>query len=307
MAEPETKTCGKYAYLDQLSTQQLEQLLRTYMDAPEWDEEAIFHITEVIQAREREQAPAGGIPDADQAWAEFQEYYHIPEGEGLSLYPMGDGEDGGEKEPPCPAAPAAHGPETRPPRGRRRRWVRYVVLAAMFVTLLAVTIAYASGFDLFGAIGRWTAEIFRFDFAGQTEGSPRSAEYQEEIRAALAECGMPEELAPGWYPDGFEIVDRDVTAEATAHKSIFYQLANAEGQFFSIQIQGFLLNSRIESGAFEKDNTNAEKYTSNGRTFYILTNNGVATALWTDDSFSMSIAGNISTEDIKAIIDSIGK
>ena len=45
MAEPETKTCGKYAYLDQLSTQQLEQLLRTYMDAPEWDEEAIFHIT----------------------------------------------------------------------------------------------------------------------------------------------------------------------------------------------------------------------------------------------------------------------
>ncbi len=306
MAEPETKTCGKYAYLDQLNTQQLEQLLRTYMDAPEWDEEAIFHITEVIQAREREQAPAGGIPDADQAWAEFQEYYHIPEGEGLSLYPMGDGEDGGEKEPPCPAAPAAHGPETRPPRGRRRRWVRYVVLAAMFVTLLAVTIAYASGFDLFGAIGRWTAEIFRFDFAGQTEGSPRSAEYQEEIRAALAECGMPEELAPGWYPDGFEIVDGDIISDGD-FRSVYYRFINEDGKFYSIQIQSFLLNSRIEIGGFEKGDGIAEPYTSGEKTFYILENEGIATATWTDETTAISIVGNISTNDIKTIIDTIGE
>ena len=306
MAEPETKTCGKYAYLDQLSTQQLEQLLRTYMDAPEWDEEAIFHITEVIQAREREQAPAGGIPDADQAWAEFQEYYHIPEGEGLSLYPMGDGEDGGGKKPPRPAAPAAHGPETRPPRGRCRRWGRYVVLAAVFGTLLAVTIAYASGFDLFGAIGRWTAEIFRFDFAGQTEGSPRSAEYQEEIRAALAECGMPEELAPGWYPDGFEIVERDVTDNGI-YKSIYYQFKNVDEKFFSIQIQTFLTNERTETNVYEKSNEDATPYTNGERTFYLLTNDGITVATWIDNSTGISIMGSISTAEIENIIDSIGK
>lgn len=306
MAEPETKTCGKYAYLDQLSTQQLEQLLRTYMDAPEWDEEAIFHITEVIQAREREQAPAGGIPDADQAWAEFQEYYHIPEGEGLSLYPMGDGEDGGEKEPPCPAAPAAHGPETRPPRGRRRRWVRYVVLAAMFVTLLAVTIAYASGFDLFGAIGRWTAEIFRFDFAGQTEGSPRSAEYQEEIRAALAECGMPEELAPGWYPDGFEIVESSILG-SDVHKTIYYRFTNESGNFLSIQIQEFSLNDHSEFNEFEKSDEDVDPYTSNGRTFYFTRNDGVEMASWADKTTTILIVGNISTKDIRTLIDSIGE
>lgn len=304
MAEPETKTCGKYAYLDQLNTQQLEQLLRTYMDAPEWDEEAIFHITEVIQAREREQAPAGGIPDADQAWAEFQEYYDIPEGEGLSLYPMGDGEDGGEKEPPCPAAPAAHGPETRPPRGRRRRWVRYVVLAAMFVTLLAVTIAYASGFDLFGAIGRWTAEIFRFDFAGQTEGSPRSAEYQEEIRAALAECGMPEELAPGWYPDGFEMVDSNII-NGKDFKNVYYRFVDTEGKFFSVEICNFLLDERTETGIYEKSEGNTEPYTSGSRNFYIMFNDGITTATWTDDSVSLSIVGSLSTRDIERIIDSI--
>lgn len=301
MAEPETKTCGKYAYLDQLSTQQLEQLLRTYMDAPEWDEEAIFHITEVIQAREREQAPAGGIPDADQAWAEFQEYYDIPEGEGLSLYPMGDGEDGGGKKP---ARPAARGPEARPPRGRCRRWGRYVILAAVFGTLLAVTIAYASGFDLFGAIGRWTAEIFRFDFAGQTEGSPRSAEYQEEIRAALAECGMPEELAPGWYPDGFEIVDSAIINSGIL-KSVFYQFENADKNLISIQIQTRMLNASPEAGTFEKSDGSAEAYTSNDMVFYLFSNNGMMTATWADSSTEMVITGNISTDEIKRIIDSI--
>lgn len=303
MAEPETKTCGKYAYLDQLNTRQLEQLLRTYMDAPEWDEEAIFHITEVIQAREREQAPAGGIPDVDQAWAEFQAYYDLPEGEGLSLYPMGDGEDGGGKKP---ARPAARGPEARPPRGRCRRWGRYVILAAVFGTLLAVTIAYASCFDLFGAIGRWTAEIFRFDFAGQTEGSPRSAEYQEEIRAALAECGMPEELAPGWYPDGFEMVDSSVTDDKSL-KAVYYQFENMDEGFFTIQIQEFSMYNHTESGTFEKSDGIAEPYTSGGKTFYLLFNDGITTATWTNQENTIFISGNISTEEIKTVIDSIGE
>lgn len=205
MAEPETKTCGKYAYLDQLNTRQLEQLLRTYMDAPEWDEEAIFHITEVIQAREREQAPAGGIPDVDQAWAEFQAYYDLPEGEGLSLYPMGDGEDGGGKKPARPAAPAARGPEARPPRGRCRRWGRYVILAAVFGTLLAVTIAYASGFDLFGAIGRWTAEIFRFDFAGRPRAPPEARSTRRRSAPPWPSAACRRSWRPGGIRTGLRL------------------------------------------------------------------------------------------------------
>ena len=40
----------------------------------------------MIEQREDEH-PTGRIPDVDKAWAEFQEYYNIPEGVDASLYP----------------------------------------------------------------------------------------------------------------------------------------------------------------------------------------------------------------------------
>ncbi len=43
------------------------------------NEDVVFHILEVIEQREDEH-PTGRIPDVDKAWAEFQEYYNIPEG-----------------------------------------------------------------------------------------------------------------------------------------------------------------------------------------------------------------------------------
>ena len=74
------KNSEKYAYLNRLSTEQLEELLR--MDAEEarpGNEDVVFHILEVIEQRENEH-PTGRVPDVDKAWAEFQEYYDIPEG-----------------------------------------------------------------------------------------------------------------------------------------------------------------------------------------------------------------------------------
>ena len=86
----------KYAYLNRLSTEQLEELLRADIESPEsGDVDVIFHILEVIEKREEEH-PTGRLPDEDRAWAEFQQYYNIPEGEGRSLYPTAE-----ESRPEC--------------------------------------------------------------------------------------------------------------------------------------------------------------------------------------------------------------
>ena len=78
---------NKYAYLDQLSTEQLEELLRADVYSGDAGaEELIFHILEVIEKREQE-SPTGRLADANAAWEEFQKYYNIPEGNGQSLYP----------------------------------------------------------------------------------------------------------------------------------------------------------------------------------------------------------------------------
>ncbi|MGM9564476.1 hypothetical protein [Evtepia sp.] len=84
-------------HLDRLSTEQLEVLLRADLADPDQSKEAvIFHILNVLEQREQK-APTGRLPDADQAWTEFKQFYDIPEGESQTLYPtdgpQGDSED----------------------------------------------------------------------------------------------------------------------------------------------------------------------------------------------------------------------
>lgn len=75
------------AGLNQLTTAQLEELLRMDYASQEHNEAAVFRILEVLEQREKEH-PSGRLPDVDTAWAEFQNKYNIPEGAGQSLYPL---------------------------------------------------------------------------------------------------------------------------------------------------------------------------------------------------------------------------
>mgnify|MGYP000111959883 CR=1 FL=1 len=73
-----------YAYLIRLSTQKLLELLAAApapAETPE-DKAYIDAIVEVVLERE-ERHPTGLLPDPEQAWEEFQQYYNTPEGEDL--------------------------------------------------------------------------------------------------------------------------------------------------------------------------------------------------------------------------------
>lgn len=70
---------NKYAYLDQLSTEELRQLLCADIDSPvNGDDEAIFYILEVIESREQAH-PSSPFPDLGKSWKEFNELYNTPE------------------------------------------------------------------------------------------------------------------------------------------------------------------------------------------------------------------------------------
>ena len=57
---------------------------------------------------------------------------------------------------------------------------------------------------------------------------------------------------------------------------------------------------------FEKDKSPVEQYTSGAKTVYILSNNKTITAAWSDGLIVEMITGNLTVEEVKAIIDSIG-
>lgn len=86
-----------YAYLNRLSAEQLEELLRTDIESPEpSNSDIIFYILEELEKREG-YVPVGCIPNEDAAWIEFQQYYNIPDGVGNFLYPCKSEDDKNNK------------------------------------------------------------------------------------------------------------------------------------------------------------------------------------------------------------------
>ena len=286
-----------YAYLDQLSTQELEELLRADLSSAEdGQDDAIFHIVEVMLKREMDE-PAGAVPDTDAAWKEFKQYYDIPEGSGLSLYPCGDADA-------IPSSAAGADPR---PRARRRRilWRSSLILAAAMAALLCgMVAAQASGVDVFGTLGRWTNDTFRF-ISRYTVGEPddgMSPEYRDIVRSTLAGWGA-EDLFPTWSPEGFEASEPQIVSSV---KSDILNIAfTRNDSFYSFKIAHFY-DPVSSSGAFEKDSTPVEEYISNGRLFYIFSNIDTSTATWFDSEFMVTISGNLTLDELKSILDSIG-
>lgn len=282
---------GSDAYLDQLSMEQLEDLLRADLNAPdEENDEAVFHILEVMKQREKEN-PTGRLPDKNKAWQEFQKYYNIPEGEGKSLYPV-------RSDPETQSAP------TSTKKIRRFRPRKVLVVAAVLVLMFgSMLTAQAAGVDVFGAIGRWTEEKFHFEIA------PTSADGTTDytFREVSTERGFSKNLIPTWYPEGFEAFEPEDNSIEDYVNSVYCQYINKEeNRSYLAMVSQYYDPSSIESTVYEKDETEVEIYEHDGKNFYIMSNLDSETATWSDGTFKIDIVGQLTADEIKQIIDSIG-
>lgn len=296
----------KYAYLDQLSTERLEALLRADIESPDnTNDEVIFHILEVMKKREQEH-PTGRLVDVDEAWAEFQQHYNTPEGEGLSLYPTAE-----EKHDTLPAVAPKRRKVLRLRSALKTAGVAAAIVVGIFATLITVQ---ASGIDVFGAIGRWTENAFYFavpssgnvqsGMSGTTMDAQDSDTYNA-IQSALDECGITEDLTPTWYPNGFEVSEPEII-KTDQYDIIHIGFSDANENFFSIDITLYQSTSDLTAHTFEKDNTTVEEYTSGAKTFYILSNMDTVTATYSEGLSVVRISGCPSVDEVKAMIDSIG-
>lgn len=186
--------------------------------------------------------------------------------------------------------------------------------AALVAIIFGMMItAQAAGIDVFGAIGRWTEETFHFVSApsgviqnseGATPGSESFSEHQL-LQAALEECGITEDLAPTWYPEGFEASEPEII-NTSLSDTINVPFCGEEGQFYNIAITLYQSASNLDSYTLEKDSMDVEQYTSGTRTFYIMSNIDTITATWAGGLLVEEISGNLQIDEIKSMIDSIG-
>ena len=291
MSTPEPNKKRDYSRYDQMSTSELEQLLRLDFQAAEGgdsDLDAILYISDLLAKRN---SPA----DTDAAWEQFETKYR-PYAHGRSLYDLDDG----QAPQPQPAAPPA------PPRFRPvRRLRRMALLAAALIACLlgAMAVAQAAGVDVLGAIARWTDETFVFVPAAS--GPPSGTSFDEEELAQLHASLQPLDMEgrfPTWYPEGFVPGELEVTE---LHSSVSAHIVFlGEDCVYTVVVQHYT-QPQTNTGVFEKDDTPVEQYVHNGQTFYILSNLDSLTATTYDGEFMTMICGSLTREEIKAIIDSI--
>lgn len=239
-----------------------------------------------------EKAPMPPVPDPAESFERLKKK--------LAAMPL-------EEKQETPAAPGAEREVKEDKPAPRRGWSafrRMVTSVAAAACLLFVFMvgAQAAGIDVFGNLARWTDEQFSFIIPEKTE--PKS-EYYEPFRQALEKQELPQELAPTWYPEGFRAGEPELWDDKIS-KTVQLSFSNEEeDRSFAIYVDLYT-DPKFASWPFEKDDKAVELYTSNGRAFYIFTNLKSRVALWGEDLLQFSIIGDLSVEEIKGIIDSMG-
>lgn len=312
MAGPEKRE--KYAYLDQLSTERLQELLHADLesDSTEDHSEVIFHILEVIERREKEN-PTGRLVDVSHALEEFQTFYNIPEGEGYSLYP-----ERSEKNTMHSQA-RTNRSVPAPQHYRLRRVFRACITVAAVVSLLFTILvgAQASGLDVFGALAHWSESAFSFgpiqsgqevdaqSAAGQemnisSDPSELPSEYQE-LWTELKGLGIERLMFPTYIPDGFLVEENDLYLQPEFNR-LDYSVWYGNG---SDDIVFSVLYNEEASRIYEKDRSDLELYESGGIEYYIFSNNGENVAAWYVNGLEYSLSTTIPIFELKTILDSM--
>ena len=258
-----------------MTTEELKQLLRQDSEAPDGtDTEEVLCVMEVLASRNKN-ADTGNR--AQKVWESFQRDY-LPEIE--------------EKSEQKKSVPW---------------WRSLAAAAAVLVLLIGVTVTVdAFGWaDIWGAVTRWAKETFSFVSSDQPqldEPTPKNTvEYETFDQAIFAITGQ-RDLAPTYIPNGF-VLDEISIEDIPGRMSYIAFFSNGE-RFYKVHIKPYTSEN---PEWVEKSGEVFEVYPHLGTDYYIFTNLEQYTTVWIKDSYECNISGDLSVEEIKSMIDSIGK
>lgn len=250
--------------LEQLSPEELAQAMEQALDnmtEDTYDQAVIDAYLDALDAK----APMPEAPDVEESYQQFQEM--------LSQ-----------------ALPAEESPRPRR-RGRVLRMTLRVTLAAVFLFGCLVA-AQASGVDIFGAVARWTDEIFHFEVQETHTASDWYVPYREELES----MGLDTAFMPTWIPKGYTIGEVEVTT-LSDWVEFYVPFNNEDGSTIHYLISIHNTMEDISYRAFEKDNQLVQVYQVNEKTVYFFHNMDSAKAVCHHQNVVYYLSGDI-TEDI---------
>ena len=276
---------GKYAYLEQLTTEELDELLRLEFNADEEDAdpELVLAIMEVIAKREPEDIPP---IDPEETWKTFQARNLTKPSEQIT-------EDTDTKQEETVV-------EYQPPH-RRKRWLASVVAAACAVFVFCAPVAHGS--TILETMTNWKQSTF--SLPNQQESGTvavlTNPDYLKVVEVVKAYTDTP--LLPNWYPDGTTV---DYVEDNSLNGIVDYCISFTKGeQTYSLFIFMCGGNDTMKS-TYEKDtNSGSVRYTSNGMPYYTVKNLERNVVIWQGKMSEYCISGYLSEEEIEQMMDSI--
>lgn len=283
MSENQNRGIQDFSKYDTMETEALEEILRLDAEAPEGQEpdtELLLYVMGVLADRKRNSDNPGKT--AQEAWDSFQRHY-LPRGEEES----NSQETESEKYTP---------------------WLRRLIAAAAVVTLIFLIPLTASALgweDIWPAVAKWAKETFSFVSRENTEVSAPNQASEEEftsLQDALLKSNRDPSIVPTWIPDGYVLkyIKKDVSPLQETYVAYY---VNGDREL-RIRVQTYI-STDIQNIEIEEDIV--EIYTASEKEYFIFKNLEQIRAIWTIDSYECIIAGNLSLDEVKMMIDSIGK
>ena len=306
MGESKWLNNDPYAYLRQLSISKLLELLDVApvpASCPE-DEAYVDALEEAIIEKENEN-PTGFFPDVDQQWEQFVTHY-LPDQKDTALEP--------ERTEHAVSAQTNQQFHTVPPKRVvrfKRVWRTALVAAIAIACMFAILVtAQAAGIDVFGAMARWTQDVFSFgqivpnsqvsDNLAQETETP-DAEFAS-LQEAFDAYGMTEVHEPSWLPEGYALEELDATClDDPFLRSFSASYTDGEGRV-SISIMSYEGEPITQ---VQKTDSPVESMEKSGTMFYYVENSVGHTIAWYSDQYEYYLSGDAGDDILWKIMDSM--
>lgn len=272
-------TLGKYPWLEQLSTQALEDLLRQDFAAGEGhsDPDFVAAILEVIAQR----TPDEALPvDTDTAWASLR---------ARTL------------DKPHDPAPTEEEPKEEPfPAPKRRRPRRPWVVAAVVCLLVVILVVPAYGSGKLQEWIQWDNDTFSFR-SSENEALFSSLEYQTLESFVSAHTDLS--VLPTWYPDG-TVLSKTETLSLSDGESVT-ALFSCDNTSFTLTLTVYSAVPASRDNVYEKNTGSPEECYINHIPHYFYDNMDHTGAVWWNQNVECAIQGEITMDTLKQMVSSI--
>ena len=266
----ENKTCP-YQGWQQLSTEELDQILQAELEKEYPDEEVVLPILHELEEREKD-IPVEKTPEVLEILEKLRKHE-------------------------TPSKQSIH----------KRRWLAGIAAAAAIIFFVIMSVpATAQAESLFDILFRWTSGVFEFFTPEQDASNPPVDVVFEtdnpglqQLYDKVTELGVTELVVPMWLPEGFVLSELKNSTIPGGGK-VFGKLENGN--------DAILITYRIStdiSPKVEKEETGVEVFEAGEVSHFMVENNNNFSVTWTVNGVECVINADIQKEDIYSIIMSI--